>query len=63
MMYRYRLPISFNRNRDEPRTRSRQAMGTTAYVYPRTMAFSGSSTVKLKCGDSRGRQPAMTSAR
>ena len=38
-------------------------MGTTFQLYPRTIALSGISIVKLQCGDKNGRHPSMTVGR
>ena len=41
-------------------SRLRQMIGITDQLNPRTIAFSGSSTVRLKCGEISGRQPSIT---
>jgi hypothetical protein len=48
MMNMYRLPISLIRNFETPVVRPYQLVGTTACVKPRTTAFNGNSTVRLK---------------
>ena len=51
------------RNLGRPLRRLRQVIGMMVHLYPRTMALSGSSTVRLKWGAIRGRHPSMTSLR
>src|SRR4029077_6914253 len=56
---RYPLPISLILSFASPLRRLRQVMGRLFQVYPRTTAFNGISTVRLKCEASRGRHPSM----
>ena len=54
---------SFSFSFDIPVLRLVHEMGTTRYVYPRTMALRGISTVRLKCGEIKGWMPSITSRR
>jgi len=58
---KYLLPISGIIKLEVPSFLPVQEFGITVYEYPRTIAFRGSSNVRLKCGEINGFRPSIVS--